>query len=171
MQQRALFLHEVASEMATFRGVMRLEARDGRKFVEKASALSDKKPLIVLKSGKGSSGQAAAYSHTGRLAGRYEVFRSILKQFGIRELSDFDEFIDAAKALSYQKPSPGNRILIVTNGGGSGVLAADECIGALGTDTGGSIRQPAACCGVVGMNLLMVARQHITCISIISQQH
>ncbi len=101
---------------------------DGRKFVEKAKILSEKKSLIVLKSGKGSSGQAAAYSHTGRLAGRYEVFHSILKQFGIRESMDFDEFIDAAKALSYQKISPGKRILIVTNGGGSGVLAADECM-------------------------------------------
>ncbi len=101
---------------------------DGRKFVEKAKKLSMKKPLIVLKSGKGPGGQAAAYSHTGRLAGRYEVFHSILKQFGIRESADFDELIDAAKALSYQKISPGKRILIVTNGGGSGVLAADECM-------------------------------------------
>ncbi|HXX56366.1 MAG TPA: hypothetical protein VEI96_00025, partial [Thermodesulfovibrionales bacterium] len=64
----------------------------------------------------------------GRLAGRYEVFHSILRQFGIREAVDFDEFADAAKALSYQKPSSGNRILIITNGGGSGVLAADECM-------------------------------------------
>ncbi len=101
---------------------------DGRKFVEKAKMLSEKKPLVVLKSGKGPGGQAAAYSHTGRLAGRYEVFHSILNQFGIRESTDFDELIDAAKALSYQKTSPGKRILIVTNGGGSGVLAADECM-------------------------------------------
>ncbi|MBI3592359.1 MAG: CoA-binding protein, partial [Nitrospirae bacterium] len=46
---------------------------DGRKFIEKAKVLSGKKSLIILKSGKGLSGQAAAYSHTGRLAGRYEV--------------------------------------------------------------------------------------------------
>ncbi len=101
---------------------------DGRKFIERAKALSEEKPLIVLKSGKGPGGQAAAYSHTGRLAGRYEVFHSVLRQFGIRELNDFDEFIDAAKALSYQRTSEGRRILIVTNGGGSGVLAADECM-------------------------------------------
>jgi acyl-CoA synthetase (NDP forming) len=101
---------------------------DGRKFVRIARALCEVKPLIVLKSGKGASGQAAAYSHTGRLAGRYEVFHSVLKQFGIRESTDFDEFIDAAKALSYQGRSAGNRILIITNGGGSGVLAADECM-------------------------------------------
>ncbi len=116
---------------------------DGRKFVRKARELSEKKPFIVLKSGKGVSGQAAAYSHTGRLAGRYEVFSSILKQFNIQEVMDFDVLVDTAKAISYQKtfkksPLPpftkggsggiGNRVLIITNGGGTGVLAADECM-------------------------------------------
>jgi len=115
---------------------------DGRKFVERARALSERKSLIVLKSGKGASGSAAAFSHTGRLAGRYEVFHSILKQFRIREARDFDGLMDATKALSYQNPfTPpfpplpkggtggiGNRVCIVTNGGGSGVLAADECM-------------------------------------------
>lgn len=101
---------------------------NGRKFIEKAKMLSEKKSLIILKAGKGLSGQAAAFSHTGRLAGKYEVFHSILKQFGIKELMDFDEMIDATKALSYQRPSKGNRVCIITNGGGSGVLAADECM-------------------------------------------
>jgi len=101
---------------------------DGRKFVRSAQGLSGKKPLIILKSGKGASGQAAAFSHTGRLAGRYELFHSIVKQFGIREAEDFDELMDATKALSYQKPSAGRRVCIITNGGGSGVLAADECM-------------------------------------------
>jgi acyl-CoA synthetase (NDP forming) len=107
---------------------------DGRKFVEKAKLLSEKKSLIVLKAGKGESGQAAAFSHTGRLAGRYEVFHSILRQFGIKEVKDFDELMDATKALSYQSvkcrttDSRCKHVLIITNGGGSGVLAADECM-------------------------------------------
>ena len=116
---------------------------DGRKFIEKARILSEKKSFIILKAGKGLSGQAAAYSHTGRLAGRYEVFNSILRQFKIKEIMDFDELVDTAKAISYQGtfkkfPLPpftkgglegiGNRVLIITNGGGSGVLAADECM-------------------------------------------
>jgi acyl-CoA synthetase (NDP forming) len=101
---------------------------DGRRFIEEARKLSKKKSLVILKSGKGESGSAAAYSHTGRLAGRYEVFRSILRQFGIMEVGDFDEMMDATKALSYQRPSTGNRVCIITNGGGSGVLAADECV-------------------------------------------
>ncbi|MDO8746342.1 MAG: hypothetical protein Q7J70_01605, partial [Thermodesulfovibrionales bacterium] len=86
--------------------------------------------------GKGISGQAAAFSHTGRLAGKYEVFHSILRQFGIREVGDFDALIDATKALAFQGQATrekkergiGNRVLIITNGGGSGVLAADECM-------------------------------------------
>ncbi|MBI5213634.1 MAG: CoA-binding protein [Nitrospirae bacterium] len=109
---------------------------DGRKFIEKAKMLSEKKSLLILKAGKGVSGQAAAFSHTGRLAGRYEVFHSILKQFGIRETADFDELIDAVKALSFQgqgsrvkgQEKISNRVCIITNGGGSGVLAADECV-------------------------------------------
>lgn len=101
---------------------------DGRKFIESARALSEKKPLIILKAGKGESGQTAAYSHTGRLAGRYEVFHSVLRQFGLREALDFDGLMDSAKALAYQRPSKGNRLLILTNGGGIGVLAADECM-------------------------------------------
>lgn len=101
---------------------------DGRKFLDRAKQLSEKKPLIILKSGKGESGRAAAFSHTGRLAGRYDVFHSLLRRFGIREAPDFDSLMDATKALSYQKTGKGNRICIVTNGGGSGVLAADECM-------------------------------------------
>jgi len=111
---------------------------NGRKFIEKAKMLSEKKPFIILKAGKGLSGQAAAFSHTGRLAGKYEVFHSIIKQFGIKETMDFDELIDATKALSYYPSIPPlakgglrrvcNRVCIITNGGGSGVLAADECM-------------------------------------------
>lgn len=101
---------------------------DGRSFIEKAVELSRRKSLLVLKAGKEKSGQTAAFSHTGRLAGRYEVFHSIMEQFGIREVSDLDELMDAVKALSLQPSVKGHRIGIITNGGGSGVLAADECM-------------------------------------------
>ncbi|MGD0283413.1 MAG: CoA-binding protein [Dissulfurispiraceae bacterium] len=113
---------------------------DGRKFIKAARALSEKKTLLILRSGKGPSGQAAAFSHTGRLAGRYEVFNSILQQFGIKEASDFDDLVDAAKALSCHQlvnrgakkitdsPGSGQSVCIITNAGGSGVLAADECM-------------------------------------------
>ncbi|MBF0559771.1 MAG: acetate--CoA ligase family protein [Nitrospirae bacterium] len=110
---------------------------DGRKFINAAKALSEKKTLLTLKAGKGPGGGAAAFSHTGRLAGRYEVFSSVLRQYGIHEVPDFDHLVDAAKALSCQGPQnkardimggSGRRVCIITNGGGSGVLAADECM-------------------------------------------
>ncbi len=101
---------------------------NGRRFIEAARLLGDVKPLVVLKAGKGTSGQKAAYSHTGRLAGSYEVFRSILREFRVREAPDYDSLLDAAKALSCQRPTPGKRVCIITNGGGSGVLATDECM-------------------------------------------
>ncbi|MRR54916.1 MAG: CoA-binding protein [Deltaproteobacteria bacterium] len=100
---------------------------DGRRFLEAARFLSARKPLLILKAGKGAGGRAAAFSHTGRLAGDYRVFHSLMKQSGLREALDFDDLLDAAKAVSYQRPSHGNRVCIITNGGGSGVLAADEC--------------------------------------------
>lgn len=100
---------------------------DGRRFIGEARALSLKKPLMVLKAGKSRTGQAAARTHTGRLAGSYEIFSAALRQFGIKEAMSLEELSEALKALAYQRPAPGDRVLIVTNGGGSGALAADEC--------------------------------------------
>ena len=100
---------------------------DGRRFVAAAQRLAGKKPLLLLKAGKGEGGQRAAYSHTGRLAGRYEVFSSIMRQAGIHETADFEELLDGVHALSEQRQGTGNRVCIVTNAGGLGVLAADEC--------------------------------------------
>ncbi len=101
---------------------------NGRRFIAAARKLADAKPLVVLKAGKGAGGQKAAFSHTGRLAGSYEVFRSVLRQFRIPEAPDYETLLDSAKALSFQRPAPGKRVCIITNGGGSGVLAADECM-------------------------------------------
>ncbi len=101
---------------------------DGRRFVAAAQRLAAAKPLLVLKGGKGGGGGAAAFSHTGRLAGSYEVFSSVLRLAGIREVGDFDGLLDATRALSRQRPSGGKRICIITNAGGAGVLAADESL-------------------------------------------
>jgi acyl-CoA synthetase (NDP forming) len=118
----------LAGDVKTDVAVCYLESvGDGRRFIAAARRLADSKAVILLKAGKGLSGQAAAFSHTGRLAGSYEVFRSVLRQFRITEAQDFDSLLDATKALSFQKPLPGRRVCIITNGGGAGVLASDEC--------------------------------------------
>lgn len=101
---------------------------DGRRFIAAARRLEERKPLLLLKAGKERSGQSAALSHTGRLAGRYEVFSSILRQTGLREVGEFEELLDGARALSLQRQVPGVRVGIITNAGGAGVLAVDACM-------------------------------------------
>lgn len=99
----------------------------GRRFIEVAKACSKKKPIIALKVGKGAAGAAAAKSHTGAIAGNYEIYKAAFLKSGIIEANGLEEFIDGVKALSMQNPPKGNRILIVTNGGGFGVIVADHC--------------------------------------------
>lgn len=100
---------------------------NGRKFIEVAKECSRKKPIVALKVGKFAAGIAAAKSHTGAIAGRYEIYRAAFLKSGIIETNGLEEFIDGVKALSMQNPPRGNRILIVTNGGGFGVIVADHC--------------------------------------------
>ncbi|MBE7446922.1 MAG: CoA-binding protein [Planctomycetia bacterium] len=99
----------------------------GRRFIEAARSCSKKKPIVVLKVGRGAAGIAAAKSHTGAIAGNYEIYKAAFLKSGIIEAHGLEEFIDGVKALSMQNPPAGNRILIVTNGGGFGVIAADHC--------------------------------------------
>ncbi|MFN3531345.1 MAG: acetate--CoA ligase family protein [Candidatus Brocadia sp.] len=99
----------------------------GRKFIEAARSCSKKKPIVALKVGKGAAGIAAAKSHTGAIAGNYEIYKAAFLKSGIIEANGLEEFIDGVKALSMQNPPKGSRILIVTNGGGFGVIVADHC--------------------------------------------
>jgi len=99
---------------------------EGVKFLQSIrKAVSKRKPVIVLKAGKSSKGLRAVASHTGSLAGRYEVYESALKQYGALVVKELNELIVAAKALSWLPVPKGERIAIVTNGGGAGVLATD----------------------------------------------
>ncbi len=99
----------------------------GRRFIEAAKACSREKPIVALKVGKGAAGVAAAKSHTGAIAGNYEIYKAAFLKAGIIEANGLEEFIDGIKALSMQSPPTGNKILIVTNGGGFGVIVADYC--------------------------------------------
>jgi len=96
----------------------------GRAFLEKAKKA--KKPIIILKSGKSSKGTKAVSSHTGSLAGSSRIYSAAFKQFGIIEAKDWEELLDFSLALSTQPFAKGNRIAIITDGGGFGVLATDE---------------------------------------------
>lgn len=83
------------------------------------------KPIIAIKSGISEHGAAAAASHTGSLAGAAKVYHAAFQQAGIVQASDLDNLFDRTLALSLQPPMKGDNLLIVTNGGGVGVLATD----------------------------------------------
>ncbi len=97
--------------------------KDGRKFIETAKKV--KKPIIMLKSGVSQHGTIAAASHTGSLAGSHRVYDGALKQAGVVRAYSIDELFDFSLTLSLQPEMKGNRLMVITNGGGIGVLATD----------------------------------------------
>jgi len=97
--------------------------KDGRAFIEAARKAS--KPIIALKAGVSAHGAAAAASHTGSLAGAAKVYGAALQQAGVIQATDLDNLFDRTLALSLQSPMKGDNLLIITNGGGVGVLATD----------------------------------------------
>ncbi len=100
--------------------------KDGRKFMEAAKKCS--KPIIALKSGRTSAGSSAAASHTASLAGKDEVYDAAFKQAGILRVKSVRELVVILRALRCQPLAKGDRIAIVTNGGGVGVMCADSLI-------------------------------------------
>ncbi len=96
----------------------------GRKFLKVSKKITKHKPIIVLKAGRGKAAAEAARSHTGSLAGSHEVYQAAFKQAGIIEANDLNELFDFSKMLDYPVCT-GGRIAIITNGGGTGVLAVD----------------------------------------------
>jgi len=97
--------------------------KNGRRFID--AAKNSKKPIIALKSGVSAHGAAAAASHTGSLAGAAKVYGSAFKQACVIQASDLDNLFDRTLGLSYQPPMKGDNLLVLTNGGGVGVLATD----------------------------------------------
>ncbi len=97
----------------------------GKEFIEIARKITKVKPVIVLKAGRTAAGQAAAHSHTAALAGNYESHEAIFRQYGFTIAEDLSDLLNYAKILSSEPRPKGGRLAIVTNGGGTGVLAAD----------------------------------------------
>jgi len=98
--------------------------KDGRKFMQ--TAKNAKKPIIALKAGVSAHGAAAAASHTGSLAGAAKVYSAAFEQAGVVQATDLGNLFDLTLALSLQPPMKGDNLLIITNGGGVGVLATDS---------------------------------------------
>ncbi|ACB07884.1 acetate--CoA ligase family protein [Candidatus Korarchaeum cryptofilum] len=98
----------------------------GREFLELAREVTREKPIVVLKAGRTSAGARAASSHTAAIAGSDSIYDAAFRQAGVIRVMDMEELFDAAKALSMQPPAEGESIAILTDGGGVGVMAADE---------------------------------------------
>lgn len=100
---------------------------DGKEFMKIASEVTKVKPVIVLKGGRSEKGQKAISSHTGSLAGSYDIYKTAFKQSGVIVADTVEELFDFAKVLAEQPACKKNNIAIITNGGGAGVLCADYC--------------------------------------------
>jgi len=100
--------------------------KDGRKLM--AAAKKAKKPIIVLKAGRTNEGTSAVSSHTGSLAGADAVYDAAFHQSNIIRANDIEEMFDFARVFSKQPPARGKKVMIITNGGGFGVLATDAII-------------------------------------------
>ncbi|MFA6117939.1 MAG: bifunctional acetate--CoA ligase family protein/GNAT family N-acetyltransferase [Sphingomonas sp.] len=103
------------------------------KFMSAARAASRIKPVIAIKAGRTDAAGKAATSHTGALTGAYDVHAAAFRRAGIILVDSLTELFDAAQMLSRHRPWCGERLAIVTNGGGAGVLAADALPASGGT--------------------------------------
>ncbi|UCD63813.1 MAG: acetate--CoA ligase family protein [Candidatus Zixiibacteriota bacterium] len=104
--------------------------KDPAGFLEVASRVTRKKPLLVLKTGRTSEGVAAVASHTGSLMEQDTMAEAIFEKSGVQRFDSQQEMIEAAIALSTQPVPKSENIVIVTNTGGPAIIAVDECIAA-----------------------------------------
>ncbi len=102
--------------------------KNARKFLSAARAFARNKPIILLKAGKSREGAHAAVSHTGCLAGNDSVYDAAFKRAGIIRVDTIDELFNIAQSLAMQGKPAGNKVAIVTNAGGPGVIATDALI-------------------------------------------
>jgi acetyl coenzyme A synthetase (ADP forming)-like protein len=97
----------------------------GQEFIRVARQVTRQKPVVAIKSGVTQSGSRAVSSHTGSLAGSEQAYQAAFHQAGILRAESMESLFDEALALGYQPPLKGDRIAILTNAGGPGILATD----------------------------------------------
>lgn len=98
---------------------------DGGEFIRVARQVTKVKPVVALKSGVTQAGSRAVSSHTGSLAGSEEAYNAAFRQAGVIRANSLQDLFDYALAFGYLPPLKGDRIAIVTNAGGPGILATD----------------------------------------------
>ncbi len=100
--------------------------RDGVRFLQVASQVTRKKPIILLKAGKSESGARAVSSHTGSLAGSQTAYSTAFKQAGVIEVNSLRSLLQTAMAFDFQPLPQNDRVVIFTNAGGPAALLSDS---------------------------------------------
>jgi acetyltransferase len=122
-------LDYLGSDPATRAILLYIEAiKEARKFMSAARAAARNKPIIAVKAGRVAEGARAAASHTGAMAGADDVYEAALSRAGILRVDAIEDLFDAVETLARARPLQGERLTIVTNGGGPGVMATDTLI-------------------------------------------
>ena len=117
----------LASDVSTGAILVYLETIPAaRKFMSASRSAARAKPVIVIKSGRTKLSARAAATHTGALAGSDAAVQAAFRRGGLVRVNDLEELFTAAETLTCLKPIAGNELLILTNGGGAGVLAVDD---------------------------------------------
>jgi acetyl coenzyme A synthetase (ADP forming)-like protein len=98
-----------------------------RKFARAARRITMTKPIVAVKSGRSPAGLRAAASHTGALASTEVAIEALFAQTGIIRVDTLEDLFDVANLLSHQPVPRGNKVAILTNGGGPGIMTADAC--------------------------------------------
>ena len=109
------------------------ELRDGRGLIDAARRITrgpNAKPILAIKSGRTPQGADAASSHTGSLAAEDDICQAVFREAGIIRVESIEELFNSAMMLAYQPMPKGNRLAIVTNAGGPGVMATDAAVNA-----------------------------------------
>ncbi|MGA8863245.1 MAG: bifunctional acetate--CoA ligase family protein/GNAT family N-acetyltransferase [Gallionella sp.] len=120
-------LDYLVSDASTHSILMYIEGiRNARKFMSALRAAARFKPVILVKVGRHEAGSKAALSHTASLVGSDDVFDAAVSRAGVVRVQTITQLFTAAKALSCGFRPVGNRLAVVTNGGGPGVMAADR---------------------------------------------
>jgi acyl-CoA synthetase (NDP forming) len=102
--------------------------KNGRRFLDVCREVTQKKPVIIYKSGRTAAGQSAASSHTGALAGSFALTRDLLRQAGATVVEQSDKILSVAEGLSKLPVAAGGRVAMLSDGGGHGTIATDALI-------------------------------------------
>ena len=122
------FLPYLASDRGTKAVFIYLEGvKDGKQLAENIKKTAAEKPVVILRAGSSAKGAEAAISHTGSLAGETKIFSAVMRQSGAVLAESLQQAINWSKFLASAPAPKGENTVIITNGGGIGILAADAC--------------------------------------------